>query len=226
MKKVLSVILAIVLICSILPFGTFRVAASPVTTGTTGECTWTLDGTVLAISGKGAMGNYNYNNRSPWGSAVTEVIIENGVTSIGDYAFYNCSALKSISLPTGLKSIGKEAFWNCDSLTGIAIPDSVTSIGSEAFSWCSKLSEVKLPDSLISISKSAFLLCNITSITIPQNVSFIGAGAFGYCTLLTSITVDENNTTYYSTNNCIIKNLQKHWWQVANPVSYLMGSHP
>ena len=206
MKKVLSVILAIILICSIIPFGVFRVAASSVTTGTTGDCTWTLDGTVLTISGEGAMSNYNNtSNQVPWGRNLTEVIIENGVTSIGNFAFYFCTALKSISIPSSVKSIGNSAFYYCNSLSGIVIPDNVTSIGSEAFSDCWKISEVKLPDSLISIGKEAFLLCNITSITIPKNVSIIGASAFGYCTLLTSIEVDENNATYYSANNCIIQ---------------------
>ena len=93
MKKVLSLILSVVLIISLLPTGVFSVVASAATTGTTGECSWTLDGTVLTISGSGAMGNYNNtSNCAPWGTDITEVIIENGVTSIGAFAFYRCTS--------------------------------------------------------------------------------------------------------------------------------------
>ncbi len=206
MKKVLSLILSVVLIVSLLPTGVFSVVASAATTGTTGECSWTLDGTVLTITGNGAMGNYNNtNNVSPWGTAITEVVIESGVASVGAYAFYRCTALKSISIPSSVKSIGSNAFYYCESLPGVVIPDGVTSIGSEAFYKCSKINEVVLPDSLVSIGKDAFSLCRLTSITIPQNVSSIGAGAFSYCAVLTSIEVDENNSTYYGANNCIIK---------------------
>ena len=206
MKKVLSLILSVVLIISLLPTGVFSVVASAANTGTTGECSWTLDGTVLTITGNGTMGNYNNtSNVSPWGTAITEVVIESGVTSVGAYAFYRCTALKSISLPSSVKSIGYNAFYYCESLPGIVIPDGVTSIGSEAFYKCSKINEVVLPDSLVSVGKDAFSLCRLTSIKIPQNVSSIGAGAFSYCSVLTSIKVDENNSTYYSANNCIIK---------------------
>ena len=206
MKRALSLILSIILVFSIIPAGVITVAASAETTGTTGQCTWTRTGTVVTISGEGAMGNYNNtNNCSPWGKDITEVIIENGVTSIGSYAFYRCTALKSISIPSGLKSFENNAFYYCNSLSGIVIPDGVTSIGSEAFYNCSKISEVVLPDSVISIGDDAFALCRFTSIRIPENVSSIGAGALGYCSLLTNIEVDENNPTYYSANNCIIK---------------------
>ena len=191
---------------SIMPAGVFSAAASEVSSGTTGEISWTLSGTVLTITGNGAMGNYNNSsNLSPWGTSVTDVVIESGVTSIGAYAFYRCTALKSISIPSSIKSIGSNAFYYCESLQGVVIPDGVTSIGSEAFYKCSKISELILPDSIVSIGKAAFSLCRFTGITIPQNVSSIGTGAFSYCSVLTSIEVDENNSTYYSANNCIIK---------------------
>ena len=191
-----------------MPIGafTFSASAETATSGTTGDCTWTLNGTVLTISGNGDMENYNnYSNPSPWGTDITEVIIENGVTSIGSYAFYACTSLKSITIPSGLKAFGNNAFYRCNSLPGIVIPDGVTSIGSEAFYNCSKISEIIIPDSVISIGKNAFTICSFTSITIPKSVISIGTGAFSYCPLLTSIEVNEDNSTYYSVNNCIIK---------------------
>ena len=208
MRKVLSIFLSVLLIVLLIPMSDFKICATEATSGTTGECTWTLYDTTLTITGNGAMANYNStSNLSPWGTNITEVVIENGVTSIGTYAFYKCTALKSISIPSSLKSIGSNAFEYCKSLPGILIPEGVASIGSNAFYNCSKINEVILPDSLVSIGDDAFALCNFTGITIPQNVSSIGEGTFGYCSVLTSIEVDEKNSTYYSANNCIIEKL-------------------
>ena len=102
------------------------------------------------------------------------------VTSIGDYAFYNCDSLTSITIPGSVTSIDDDAFYNCDSLTSITIPNSVTSIGDNAFAGCDSL----------------------TSITIPQSVTSIRSSLFGYCDSLTSITVDKGNKVYDSRSNC------------------------
>ena len=109
------------------------VKVSEIITGTTGDCTWTLDGTVLTISGNGEMANYTYDLPAPWGTSITEVIIQDGVTSIGDWAFYNCESLTSITIPDSVTSIGDKAFYYCTSLTSVTIPDSVTHIGTAAF---------------------------------------------------------------------------------------------
>ena len=98
MKKLLSILLAVTLIISICPLGLFRITASAATSGKTGQCTWTLNGTVLTISGNGNMGNYFSSSTLPWGTSISEVIIEEGVTSIGDYAFYNCTSLTSVTI--------------------------------------------------------------------------------------------------------------------------------
>ena len=108
------------------------------------------------------------------GELVTELEIPESVTSIGDYAFYNCSMLTSITIPDSVTSIGSSAFSGCSSLTSIKIPDSVTSIGSYAFSGCSSLTSITIPDSVTSIGSSAFSGCSsLESITLP----FIGAKA-------------------------------------------------
>lgn len=112
--------------------------------GSCGEnVTWMLDTStgVLTISGKGAMHDYNpdYYYDLPWHSdrrIIISVSIEKGVTSIGDYAFYQCSSLASINIPESVTSIGKRAFAYCTGLTSINIPESVTSIGDDAFSDC------------------------------------------------------------------------------------------
>ena len=93
------------------------------TSGTTGDCAWTLDGTVLTISGNGPMENYTYSNSLPWGNSITEVIIKTGVAGIGDYAFSGCTGLTSIIIPDSVTSIGAGAFSGCSSLINITIPN-------------------------------------------------------------------------------------------------------
>ena len=109
-------------------------SSAEVTSGMTGDCTWTLDGTKLTISGNGPIADYGYFMPSSWGESITEVIIENGVTSIGNSAFESCRSLTSITIPNSVTSIGCRAFGNCTSLTSITIPNCVTSIGRDAFS--------------------------------------------------------------------------------------------
>ena len=126
--------------------------------------TWTLgeDGT-LTISGTGAMKNYNSDdNRSPVynNSNVKKIVVEKGVTSIGEMAFYNCSSLKSIIIPNGVTSIEFAAFYKCSSLSSITIPDSVTSIGYGAFNACSSLTIITIPKSVTSIGSGVFHNCN------------------------------------------------------------------
>ena len=163
--------------------------------------TWKLyeDGT-LNISGKGAMKNYDregdnpspvYNNLS-----VKKVVIEDGVTSIGDAAFYDCNNLTSITIPDSVTSIGNAAFSFCSSLTSITIPDGVTSIGNSAFSNCNILTSITIPNSVTSIGAYAFSYCSsLTSITIPDSVTSIGDYAFRNCSSLTSITIPNSVTS-------------------------------
>ena len=171
--------------------------------------TWKLyeDGT-LTISGTGAMKNYNYSdNQSPVyiNSSVKKVVIEDGVTSIGNDAFSNCSGLISITIPNSVTSIGNDAFYYCTSLTSITIPDSVTSIGSSAFRDCTSLTTITIPDGVTSIGSSAFRDCtSLTTITIPNSITSIGEAAFGNCISLTSITIPESVTSIgnYAFSGC------------------------
>ena len=117
-------------------------------------------------------------------------------TSIGEFAFYDCFYLTSVTIGSGVTSIGNSAFDNCLGLTSVTIPDSVTSIGDSAFDGCYSLTSVTIPDSVTSIGDSAFDSCNsLTSITIPNNVTNIGDNAFNYCTGLTSVTIPDSVTS-------------------------------
>ena len=107
------------------------------------------------------------------------------VTSIGDYAFSDCSNLTSVTIPDSITSIGTFAFKNCSSLTSIIIPDSVTEIGEQAFLSCSSLTSITIPNSITSIGIYTFKYCSsLTSVTIPDSITSIGDYAFACCSSL------------------------------------------
>jgi len=121
---------------------------------------------------------------------IPETVTYNGttysVTSIGDWAFYSCSSLTSITIPNSVMSIGDEAFSYCSALTSVTIGNSVTSIGNTAFSYCSALTSITIPNSVTSIGNTAFYDCSsLTSVTIGNSVTSIGNTAFYNCDSLT-----------------------------------------
>lgn len=218
LKKITAILISVLLIVSIMPVSIF---AAETTSGTTGDCTWTLDGTVLTISGNGKMDDYSDIVRTPWGWNITEAIIKNGVVNIGSYAFRNRRELASITIPDSVTSIGWQAFSGCMQLTNITIPDSVTRIEEDAFydtaydndnaNWendvlyiSNHLIKAKdtingvyvIKDGTKCIANYAFTRCTgLTSITIPDSVTSIGGYAFSHCTSLTSITIPDSVTS-------------------------------
>ena len=136
---------------------------------------WHLnDDGVLTILGTGEMYDYKHIDNSPWYfSDVTRIIIDDGVTTIGQYAFVECRKLTSITIPNSVTTIGKYAFYSCSSLTSVTIPNSVTKIENGVFSYCKSL----------------------TSVTIPNSVMSIGDGAFHSCTNLSTLIIEDRNTT-------------------------------
>ena len=184
------------------------------------EVTWTFgeDGTLI-ISGTGDMKNYTYKSEMPWYKYISEiksVVIEEGVTSIGDYAFYgmtgltkiaipkgitsigtyafkNCTALDGVQLPATLKKLGESAFFGCSSLTEIAIPEGLYTVWGYTFKNCTKLEKVTFPSTLVKIDEAAFYGCSsLKSLTIPDNVSIIGIYCFKNCTKLSSVQLSAN----------------------------------
>jgi hypothetical protein len=112
-------------------------------------------------------------------SSVTYDGVAYSVTSIGDYAFYGCTGLTSVTIPESVTSIGNYAFRGCSGLTSVTIPESVTSIGYYAFCGCSGLTSVTIPEGVTSIGSCAFENCSsLTSVTIPSSVTSIGGEAF------------------------------------------------
>ena len=117
------------------------------------------------------------------------------VTTIGDYAFSDCTGLTSVTIPSSVNSIGEEAFRGCTGLTSVTIPNSVTEIGYSAFYGCTGLTSVTIPNSITKIRDDTFKGCTgLTSITIPNSVTEIGWSAFKGCTGLTSVTIPNSVT--------------------------------
>ena len=174
------------------------------TTGHVADVTWELVLTsttgVLTISGTDAMEEFSGPNFQPWKdyrTFITSVIIEDGVTSIGDYAFDGCTGLTSVTIGSGVTTIGDYTFLGCNnaSLTSITIPASVTSIGQDAFENCTYLATVTFASGslLTSISPSAFTCTGLTTIEIPAKVTTIGSSAFYHCTSLATVTFADGS---------------------------------
>ncbi len=209
-KKALSVMLVVVIMLTAAPLSgfvglelpewlDFSIKSSAAeTSGICGEnITWIFDeltGTLI-ISGTGAMEEFNGDNR-PWESDednIMKVVINNGITTIGDLAFAYCDSLTSVTMPDSVTTIGDYAFYSCTSLTNIIIPDSVITIGFVAFAFCESLTSVTIPNSVTTINASTFARCDsLINITIPDSVTLIGADAFNYCENLESVTIPNS----------------------------------
>ena len=196
-------------------------AATSGTCGANGDnVTWTLeDNGTLTISGTGAMADYDAGD-APWFGIrgnITSIEISDGVTSIGNWAFYNCTKATSVTIPDTVTSIGKNAFYFCEKLNNVNLPASVNTIGNNAFSSCHSLSIITINGTITSLGDDAFngaalsdipgnlitstipdgtfIGCKFTTITIPNTVTSIGADAFSDCYNLTSVTIPNSVTS-------------------------------
>ena len=224
MKKVLSLFLSVVMLLPITAGLDFSIYADELTTGQCGEnayYSFDFETGILTISGIGEIYNYREEtNDSPFSfhSEIEYLIIENGITVIGDIAFRNCSNLISVIIPNSVTSINNWAFAECSNLTSITIPDGVTSIGHCVFYKCTSLKNVTIPNSVVSIGANAFYnvapdnmvvenkmhiigdcIVSVDStiegdIIIPENVRLIAEDAFEGCSRITGVTIPNRVT--------------------------------
>lgn len=207
MKKYLSILLSVLLLCTMLPLGAVSVSAENVyeclkytikdDKVTITGCTKDLPANVVIpetiegypVTELGSQAFY-------YASAITSVIIPDSVTTIGKWAFYYCSSLMSIIIPDNVTTIEEKAFYHCKSLTSATIGDSVTTIGNNAFYNCISLSSVTIGSSVTTIGDWAFYYCySLTALTLPSSVTTIGNHAFSMCGSLTSMIIPDSVTT-------------------------------
>ena len=223
MKKITNLFAIVLVLVAVIWLGSAKAEAATVADGTCGEnLTWTLDdqGT-LTISGTGAMTDWYDTSEIPWyynRSSIKQVVIENGVTTIGHMAFYQCSYMGSVTIADSVTTIGASVFYNCGYLLNITIPDSVTSVGVNAFYDCAWYNNqpaglvyagkvaykvkgtcpatVIIQDGTLAIAEKAFYGCTaLQSVTIPDSVTTIGNNAFYDCENLQSVKMGSGVTT-------------------------------
>ena len=181
-------------------------AADLIDSGSCGKnATWELykDGT-LYIKGTGAMQDYNWNYNettkivttgAPWhdshSASVKKLVVEDGITSIGNEAFSDCESLVSAELAEGITSIGDGTFTACRDLEKINIPNSVTSIGYDAFYSCWALTSLELPSGLSKLESSAVSFTAIKELTVPHGVKVVDSYLAAYNDNLTTVTLEE-----------------------------------
>ena len=230
--RILSALLALAMLFALMPTAAFAADDEPPTSGKCGakgnedSVHWTLDSDgTLTISGSGAMADYDSHYNQPWvdqRSNIKHLVVENGVTSIGNYAFRYCTKLGSVDLSgaSSLSTIGDNAFSSCIALGSVDLSgaSSLSTIGDNAFSscialesvdlskasslttiktsfsHCTKLKSVKLNEGLTTIGGSAFNTCeNLKSIHIPATVTAIGGYCFQQCDILEEVTFAEGS---------------------------------
>ncbi|MCI8332787.1 MAG: leucine-rich repeat protein [Clostridiales bacterium] len=209
-KRVITLLMAFLMMLSCMSLGIQAQDPEQETSGTCGEnLTWAYDeqSRTLTISGTGPMENYGQISLAPWidyRDIIETLVIEEGVTTIGDRAFESCVRLTDVVMPKSLTAIGENAFDSCEQLENVVIPEGVTEILYGAFTACISLKRIALPDSLIMLYGHSFADCkSLQKVNIPKNVILVGNYSFLGCSSLESINVSEDNTRYCSLNGVL-----------------------
>ena len=193
---------------------------------------WNInDDGVLTISGTGdvSFGNENYQDWANIRNNITSIVVNEGITSIGDFAFRHVKFATSVSIPSTVKSIGRSAFDGCTAIKRITLPDNLETIGYSAFNGCSSLEEIVIPENVTQLDtyvfqgcssmKKAVFECSLSAlpnytfdgcsaledITFPKGLATINTGCFNKCTCLKKVVLPETVTSFggmYTFANC------------------------
>lgn len=177
--------------------------ASESANGTCGNVNWEFSGTTLTITGTGAMPDFTSSQTAPWSSLdVSEVIIGEGITSIGTQSFTNMDSVTSISFPDSLKTIKEAAFYECRGITAVNLPSGVKTVESGAFADCSSLKEFSATE-ITSLGDYALQGTALTTFEIPKGVTEISTLVFYGNTTIENYTVAQGNTAYTAVDGVI-----------------------
>lgn len=199
-KRIISLLLTAVMLFTLLPVAAFASGPEIIESGSCGKnVTWTIDSEgLLTVSGTGAMSNYS-EDEGPWrknsyqNSLIKALVVEDGVTSIGKYAFKGLDAMKSAKIAGSVKKIGDYAFEFCMHLSDLILQPGITTVGENAFYFCSGLKTLELPDTLTTIGKSAFSYCSgIVNLQLPDSLKTIDDSAFFNCSNMQTVTFGSN----------------------------------
>lgn len=202
MKKALALILSLVLILSCVPVG-FSVYGADTTCGLNAQYELDERTGLVTISGTGAIFG---NESSPFtnNSSVRNIVVNSGITEIGENAFAGCTNLKTVQLPNTLTHISDSAFKDCSRLRNINLPESLTTIGNNAFENCAELLSVTVPNNALILGVGVFKNCiNLKSVVLPDGITSIKKDFFSGCQFLSEIIIPntveliDNNAFYY-----------------------------
>ena len=196
--------------------------------------TFTNDGT-LTISGTGEMQHADGNSVYAWGtdnhtlnrSLIKKVVVEEGITSLGEYIFWDCQSLTEVKLPNSLTALRKECFKHCSVLRSITFPAPISILGERAFEECMALGTVIFPKSLKEVSTKAFYNCNLKKVDLSQTqVETIGMGAFAHNVQCEEVYLPKTLKTFFGTDEGAFgdcNNIKKAVCLAVNPPQTLDG---
>ncbi len=208
-RKLAAIMLAAAMIVLFVPVAGTQMAYADSSGSCGNNVTWTYSDGTLTISGSGAMTDFPNGEAAPWLADyryyITSVVIENGVTSIGNQSFNFCNRMTSISIPSSVTRIGNNAFYYCSSLSEIPLQNGLTNIGDNAFACCTALETISFPNSLTSIGSTVFNNCSaLKEVTFPGSLVNIGNNLFPYCSNLETVRFSEGmkNIGYDMCKDC------------------------
>ncbi len=189
-SRLVACLLSVIMLVSLLP-----AANAAVTSGKCGDnLSWSFADNRLTITGSGKMTDYDLIEMAPWydyRDQIHYLSLPDGMTSVGQLAFYDCTKLSAVTLPASVTAIGDMAFAQCSGIQILNLSAALKTIGSSAFELCTGIRDFRLPDSLESIGTKAFYRCSsLLYVTVPVFVTELGDSAFAYCTSLISARIN------------------------------------
>ena len=180
-SRLMSLVLAAVLMLCMIP----AVSAEEAAGSCGADLSWSFADGTLTITGSGAMTDYSDPTLVPWygfRDQIHSLSLPEGLTRVGNMAFYDCYKLTSVTLPSTVTAVGDLAFCRCSAVTILRLNEGLQTIGESAFERCEALADLRLPTTVTTLGRNAFSLCeSLTYVTVPASITNMGAGVFSFC---------------------------------------------